>query len=162
PALGLRAWVMSHPCIADQSGKGERTMSFPSWLRNFCSALASRKGQRQQGRRGPHRAATHRPNLEVLEDRLTPVSFTGVGDFPVGLNPQVIVTGDSNSDGHLDLAAADPVAGNISVLLGAGRGGFGAPRLSATGTTGWMSLAVANLDNDGHLDLAIVNQSSND
>ena len=44
-------------------------MSFPSWLQNLRSALAPGRGQRHHGRRASHRAATHRPNLEVLEDR---------------------------------------------------------------------------------------------
>jgi hypothetical protein len=134
-------------------------MSFPSWLQNLCSAPAPGRGQRQHQRRGSLRAATVRPNLEALEDRLTP-SFTTVGDFPVGLNPQVMITGDFNNDGHPDLAAVDPVAGNVSVLLGDGRGAFGVPRLSAAGAADWMELAVAEFNNDGKLDLAIVNHSS--
>jgi hypothetical protein len=135
-------------------------MSLPSWLQNLRSALAPGQGQRQHRRRGSLRPATQRPYLEVLEDRLTPVGFTGVGDFPAGLNPQAIVTGDFDNDGHLDLATADTVAGTISVLLGDGLGGFAAPRQFAVGTTGWMSPAVADCNNDGNLDLAIANHSS--
>jgi len=44
-------------------------MSFNSWLQNLRSALAPGRGQRHYGRRGSLRAATPRPNLEVLEDR---------------------------------------------------------------------------------------------
>src|SRR5205085_11986091 len=72
--------AMSSHSIADQPGKGERTMSFHSWLQNLRSALAPRRGQRKHGRRGSARAATYRPNLEVLEDRLTP-SFAWGGDY---------------------------------------------------------------------------------
>jgi FG-GAP repeat len=89
-------------------------MSLHSWLQNFRSALAPRRGQRHHGRRGPLRAATSRPNVEVLEDRLTP-SFTWAGTFPVPFFPGAMATGDFNNDGHLDLAVQsyDP---RISVL----------------------------------------------
>src|SRR4051812_32043625 len=68
--------------IADQLRKGERTMSFLSWLQNLRSALAPRRGQRPHRRRGSLRAATYRPSLEVLEDRLTP-SLTWAGNYPL-------------------------------------------------------------------------------
>ena len=38
------------------------------------------------------RAATHRPNLEVLEDRSRPASARAVS-YPVGANPQAVVAG---------------------------------------------------------------------
>ena len=44
-------------------------MSFPNWLQNHRSALAPGRGQRHHRRRGSLRAASHRLNLEVLEDR---------------------------------------------------------------------------------------------
>src|SRR5437588_6401510 len=68
--------TMSHHPIADQSGMGEPTMSFTSWLQNLRSALAPRRGQRHHGRRGSLRAASHRLNLEVLDDRCLPSTFT--------------------------------------------------------------------------------------
>src|SRR4051812_31412464 len=102
---------------------GELTMSFQSWLRYLLLALAPCRGHRQHARRGSHRAATLRPNLEVLEDRLTP-SFSPATSFPVGPNPQAVVTADFNNDGRLDLATANPGANTVSVLLGDGRGGF--------------------------------------
>ena len=62
-------------------------MSLHSWLQNLRSALAPSRGQRQHRRRGSHRAATHRPSLEVLEDRrvpafVAPVDYT-VSDYPL-------------------------------------------------------------------------------
>src|SRR3989442_6855048 len=70
--------------IADQPGKGERTMSFHSGLQNLRSVLALGRGQRNHRRRGSLRAATHRPNLEVLEDRCVPST---VAAFDLG-NPE--------------------------------------------------------------------------
>jgi probable HAF family extracellular repeat protein len=50
-------------------------MSFNSWLQNLRSVLAPGRGQRNHKRRGSLRAATHRPNLEVLEDRCVPALY---------------------------------------------------------------------------------------
>src|SRR5262245_2459043 len=101
-------------------------MSFPSWLQHLRSALSSRHAPRDK--RGAHHAerdgyrhrasrrpATHRPSLEVLEDRLTP-SFSPATSFPVGTNPQAVVTGDFNNDGRLDLAVANHDDRTVSVL----------------------------------------------
>jgi hypothetical protein len=59
-------------------------MSFNSWLQNPRSALAPSRGQRNHRRRGSLRAATHRPNLEILEDRCVPSTFAA---FDLG-NPE--------------------------------------------------------------------------
>src|SRR5262249_52981824 len=85
PAHGLRAWEMCRCIIADQPGKGERTMSLLSWLQNLRSALTPARCQRQHRRRGPVRVATHPPTLDVLEDRTVPSTFT------------VLTPGDSGS-----------------------------------------------------------------
>src|SRR5262249_59975192 len=49
-------------------------MSFRSWLQNLRSALATRR--RQLRPRDSARAASHRPSLEILEDRTVPSTFT--------------------------------------------------------------------------------------
>src|SRR5437016_14442198 len=90
--------TMSPHCIADQPGKGERTMSFHRWLQVLRSALATGRGQRQHRRRGSPRAATLRPNLEVLEDRTLP-SFAAPVGYATGTSPQGVVTADFNGDG---------------------------------------------------------------
>jgi hypothetical protein len=96
-------------------------MSFNIWLQNLRSALKSGRGQRQP--RNSQRVATHRPHLEVLEDRLTP-SFDCVGDFATGTAaPYAMVTGDFNNDGFLDVATA---AETYTLLLGEG-GWLGSP-----------------------------------
>jgi hypothetical protein len=91
------------------------------------------------------------------------LSFSFAGDFPVGPSPQAVVTSDFNNDGKLDVATANNGDGTVSVLPGDGQGGFGAARQSAVGTgpvSLAMSMAVADFNNDGKRDLAIVNQSS--
>src|SRR5258707_6139 len=73
--------TMFRHCIADQPGKGVRTMSFHRWLHDLRSVLATGQGQRPHHRRGAPGAATPRPHLEVLEDRLTP-SFSPAVSYP--------------------------------------------------------------------------------
>src|SRR5229473_3050778 len=102
---------------------GELTMSFHSWLQSLRSALTPRRGQRQQRRRGSLRAATHRPSLEVLEDRVVPAFLAPVG-YNTGVAPIAVVTADFNGDGRLDLAVANAVSNDVSILLGNGDGTF--------------------------------------
>jgi hypothetical protein len=129
-------------------------MSLHSWLRNLRSALAPGRGQRRHKGRDSLRAASHRPSVEVLEDRLTP-SFSPATSFPVGPSPQAVVTADFNNDGRLDLATANAGGNTVSVLLGDGRGGFGAANDSAA-DIGSRSMAVGDFNNDGNLDLVTV------
>ena len=102
-------------------------MSFQSWLRNLRSAVALGRGRHQDRRRHSHRAATLRPNLEVLEDRSL-LAFTPAASFPVGPIPQATVAGDFNNDGYLDLATAN--GGNTP-----------SARAGSTTTTGATTLA---------------------
>lgn len=129
-------------------------MSFTCWLRNlqsFCRLGTTTRKSRRAARREPSNPL--RLHLEALEDRLTP-SFSPATSFPVGPNPQAVVSADFNGDGRLDLASANP--GTVSVLLGDGAGGFGAAIDSDAGSFGGnrASLAVADFNHDGHLDLA--------
>jgi Calx-beta domain/FG-GAP-like repeat/FG-GAP repeat len=99
-----------------------------------------------------------RLQIEHLDDRCLP-SFSPATSFPVGTNPQAVVTADFNNDGHLDLATANPGLNSVSVLLGDGTGGFGAA-IDSAGTTNdafeRASVTVADFNNDGQLDLATV------
>src|SRR6478672_5009870 len=123
-------------------------MSFPSWLQNLRPARAPRRGQR----RNSLRAAAHRPNVEALEDRSLP-SFGPATSFPVGPNPQAVVTADFNDDGKLDLAVANFEGDSVSVLLGAGNGTF-TPAQTFAASAYPLSLAVGDFNKDGNLDLA--------
>lgn len=66
-----------------------------------------------------------------------------------------LALGDFDGDGALDAALANETAERVSVLLGDGAGGFGAPQhVALTGRP--VSIACADLDGDGALDLAVV------
>jgi hypothetical protein len=94
-----------------------------------------------------------RPRVESLDDRCLP-SFSPVTSFPVGTTPDVVATADFNNDGRLDLATSND-DGSVSVLLGDGRGGFGAANQLAALSIG-RALAVGDFNNDGNSDLATV------
>jgi Calx-beta domain-containing protein/VCBS repeat protein len=136
-------------------------MSLHSWLRNLRSALAPSRGQRQHARRGPLRPATHRLNVETLEDRSVP-AFIAPVDYTVGASPIGMQAGDFNGDGIPDLATMNVGAteGSVSVLLSNSDGTF-QPARNTTITNYYPygyglndSLAVGDFNRDGTLDLA--------
>jgi hypothetical protein len=69
-----------------------------------------------------------------------------------------VVTADFNNDGHLDLATANAGGNTVSVLLGDGRGGFGAARHFDAGGSSTRSLAVADFNKDSNPDIVTVTQ----
>jgi hypothetical protein len=80
-----------------------------------------------------------------------------------------VAVGDFNGDGKADLAVTNysstgfPFAAgtSVSILLGNGDGTFQPPVEFAAGS-GPMSIAVADMNGDGHLDLVVANNFSND
>ncbi len=85
-------------------------------------------------------------------------TFQAKVDYPAGSNPNWVAVGDFNKDGRLDLAVADGnsvVPSAVSVLLGNGDGTFRTPVSYALNTNG-ASVAVADFNGDGRLDLAVV------
>lgn len=100
-----------------------------------------------------------------------PGAFTGdfalLGTHPTDGNPRSVTIGDLDGDGILDLVVGhlDNSSGggaeNVSTLLGTGLGDF-APAVSFPAGNAPASLALADLDEDGVLDLAVGNHQSND
>jgi hypothetical protein len=101
--------------------------------------------------------------------------FLGKGDgtfTPVAahlttdVEPTSIVTGDFNGDGNLDLIVSNAIGsgptvnGNLTVLLGNGDGTFTPAASPSTGVNP-ESIAVGDFNNDGKLDLAVANNTSN-
>ncbi|PYS71331.1 MAG: hypothetical protein DMF69_10725, partial [Acidobacteria bacterium] len=83
-------------------------------------------------------------------------TFSTPSAFNVGAVPRSVAHGDFNADGKLDLAVANTVDNNVSILLGDGLGGFAGPTNFAAGTAP-LYVAAGEFNGDGDLDLAVVN-----
>jgi len=98
------------------------------------------------------------------DDDVTVLLGDGVGgfgdrqDYAVGDYPRDIVAADINMDDILDLAVTYGAweAGNVTILLGDGVGGFGDRQDYAVGASPW-SIVAADCDGDDILDLAVSN-----
>ncbi len=130
----------------------------------------------------PHRIAAGdlngdgRLDLVTANDGSSDVSvLLGAGDgtfadavqYPSGSVPKGIAVADLDGDGHLDVVTANtggnypgppdnPLGDTVSVLLGTGTGTLGPARTYLAGATPF-SVAVADLDGDGHEDIATAN-----
>jgi hypothetical protein len=83
-----------------------------------------------------------------------PTSFNA--GAPSGSYVSSITVSDFDGDGQLDLAFGTS-DGNVSIALGDGRGGFGAPAAMSTGANPVKGVAAADFVGDGRPDLAVVN-----
>jgi hypothetical protein len=70
-------------------------------------------------------------------------SFDAATNFATGTGPQSVTTGDFNLDGIPDLATANIITDNVSVLLGNGAGGFLAAANFAAGGPRELRLATS-------------------
>lgn len=78
-----------------------------------------------------------------------------------GLGSLALTTGDFNHDGKTDLAVANNVSNNVSILMGNGDGTF-QQAVTYGAHEGPVAIARADFNGDGNLDLAVVNSFSGD
>ena len=83
----------------------------------------------------------------------------------VGQQPSAIVTGDFNADGNQDFVVTNFTDNTFSLFLGNGDGTFkqatGSPFALPSAVTGPIAMVATDINSDGNLDLAIVNQTTN-
>jgi uncharacterized repeat protein (TIGR01451 family) len=101
----------------------------------------------------------------VVLARTTPAqaqcpNFGAAANFAVGTSPDSVAIGDFNGDGRSDLAVANDLSNNVSILLGTGTGTFGAATNFAAGTDPFF-VAIGDFNGDGRSDLAVANNGSN-
>ncbi len=96
-------------------------------------------------------------------------TFTAQANYGVGLVPSSIAVGDFNGDGKLDLAVGSAAVSltnpqsEVSILVNTGSGTFSAGSSFVVGPLGSVpiSIAAADFNNDGRLDLAVALNDTN-
>jgi hypothetical protein len=92
-------------------------------------------------------------------------TFREAGLFATGPQPWNLVVGDINSDGNPDLVVADDQSDaqgkNITLLLGNGDGTFSQGTYLKGGVTSSGSVALADFNGDGKLDIAATEEPAN-
>lgn len=76
-----------------------------------------------------------------------------------GDSPSGVAVFDVNGDSHLDIVTSNGTGNTVSVLLGDGAGGFGAPAEFATGDSP-QSLVVIDATGDGNVDIVTADATS--
>ena len=86
-------------------------------------------------------------------------TFAPATNFAAGRDPISVAAGDFNGDGKIDLAVANYSDSTVSILLGNGTGTSGGFQLTNTISVGTNpnSIAAADLNSDGKLDLVTAN-----
>jgi FG-GAP-like repeat len=78
-----------------------------------------------------------------------------------GLGSAALTIGDFNGDGKPDVAVANNLSNDVSMLLGNGDGTFQAPLIHGV-HRGPVALVTADFNRDGYLDLAVLNSFTGD
>ena len=90
-------------------------------------------------------------------------TFQAPVSYQAGAYPSSLVAGDFTGDGVLDLAVANLVSDDVTILIGDGHGGFDPEPSSipiGDESGGPESIAAGDFTGDGVLDLAVANQNS--
>src|SRR5262249_50817214 len=88
------------------------------------------------------------------------VGFLDAPVYMTGDAPIWVAIADFNRDGHPDVAAANFVGGNVSILLNNGDGTFAAPVNYPSGSLPIFILA-GDFNNDSNPDLIVIGQDNN-
>ena len=163
------------PDLATANFIGSVTILLGSGTGNFTPASTSPEGAGD----GPNSVAVGdfnldgRPDLAVANsnsNNMTILIGDGPGNFTqptsspegIGTDPYSVAVGDFNLDGRPDLATANLLSDNVTILIGDGTGNFTQPATSPEGAgTGPVSVAVGDFNLDGKPDLAAANTNSN-
>jgi subtilisin family serine protease len=85
--------------------------------------------------------------------------FESPVNYSAGNDPRSVITNDFNEDGDADIAVANRISGNVSILLGDGDGTFATAANYNAGTYP-TSVTSGDFDGDEVIDLAVANSGS--
>ncbi len=92
-------------------------------------------------------------------------TFQGAGLFATGPEPWNLAVGDINGDGNPDIVVANDISdnqgNNVTILLGNGDGTFAQATYLQGGVTSSGSVALADFNGDGILDIAASEEPAN-
>src|SRR2546423_2245340 len=115
-------------------------MSFTSWLRTLRSAVAPGPVEHKHQRQRSLRATTHRPGLEVLEDRCLPSTFTVLNlldSGPDSLRAAVVAANANPGPDAIDFGVTGSIAltsGQLDITDSVSINGPGAGALTVSGS----------------------------
>lgn len=119
------------------------------WLNRLSGPFSGKKARRSKGSSFPIQ-------MELLEVRsLLTVSFQPAATYAAGTYPTYSAVGDFNGDSKSDLAVANYLSHNVTILLGNGDGTFQAG--VSCPVTNPFKVTVGDLNGDGKSDLAVAN-----
>ncbi len=81
--------------------------------------------------------------------------FNGPSAFTANQQPALVAVGDFNKDGKLDLAAGNRMSKDVSILLGAGDGTFGAAKNTLVNANAMFGLVAGDFTGDGASDVVV-------
>ncbi len=165
PDMGVSAFSSS-PLIIYRNTSSIGSISFaaplvfPSGPDPLNAAIGDLDGDNK-----PDIAVTAGTSIEVSRNTSTlgSISFDPKIQFPTGLQPYGVAIGDIDADGKKDLVSANYNSNTVSILRNLSTSGslnFATKVDFPTGSKPYC-VAIANIDGDGKLDVAVVNSTAN-
>jgi hypothetical protein len=160
-ALGISPFVISARAVTGVTHFSSTTAAVCSVADDLVTLSHTGTCSVAAGQPGTSATTTRSFTVKLTQAAAAFAAVTG-SPIPVGTNPNSVAAGDFNGDGVPDLAIANEMSSNVTVLLGNGSGGFtAAPNSPIAVSGGPVAVAVGDFNGDGYHDLAVANLNGN-